>query len=379
MAASVESRVDAFAAWLEGHGAPAEVAAFNRSVVTGLVLLAGRGPVDDGHVAQAAALAADGAADVVQVERLGALLVRFEAGPVAAAPAPVDGAARAGFEVPAFEAALFEAAPFEIAAVADAAVADVAAAVADVAAGVADVVADAAVEAAPEAVAVAPPGDVAPGDLAGPATPPVPAPSARIAVFVVGGLVLALAVAGAILGRGDEPPPAKAAAAGPVPTAVQRLRRVPLAARFPAGWREASELELGPDAAPGAPSSIVFRGATPSDPDDGVYLAMLPVDPAVVADGDALVEAARTAERGLVDRLAADAATYQPSGCTVVDVDGRPAGACRGVAIRRSERVSLQTYVRVVGDRQVVAMFLARASVPDPRGEAARVVASFTP
>jgi hypothetical protein len=361
MAASVESRVDAFAAWLEGHGAPAEVAAFNRSVVTGLVLLAGRGPVDDAHVAQAAALAADGAADVVQVERLGALLVRFEAGPDAAAPAPVDGAARAGFEVPAFEAALFEAAPFEVAAVADAAVADVA------------------VEAAPEAVAVAPPGDVAPGDLAGPATPPVPAPSARIAVFVVGGLVLALAVAGAILGRGDEPPPAKAAAAGPVPTAVQRLRRVPLAARFPAGWREASELELGPDAAPGAPSSIVFRGATPSDPDDGVYLAMLPIDPAVVADGDALVEAARTAERGLVDRLAADAATYQPSGCTVVDVDGRPAGACRGVATRRSERVSLQTYVRVVGDRQVVAMFLARASVPDPRGEAARVVASFTP
>jgi hypothetical protein len=186
----------------------------------------------------------------------------------------------------------------------------------------------------------------------------------------------AATVAGAIYvrHRDDQPaakppaPPAQIAA----PAAAQRLRKLDLGVRLPVGWREASDAELGtltvrPDAA------VVFRGATPSDPDHGVFVAT-----AAALDDD-LVAAARTAERGVIRQLGVDTSAYHPTGCAVVELGTGRAGRCRGFAEHRAGKVAIEIYVRAVGARSVVALSLAKSSQPNADAEAAAIVASLTP
>jgi hypothetical protein len=189
---------------------------------------------------------------------------------------------------------------------------------------------------------------------------------------------VAVTAAGALYvrGRDGDDPRALTAPAPPQPTsapaAAQRLRKLDLGVRLPAGWREASDAELGTltvrrDAA------LVFRGVTPSDPDHGVFVA------AATVPGDDLVAAARTAERGVIQQLGVDTGAYHPAGCAVVELGRGHAGRCRGVAEHRAGKVAVEIYVRAVGGRNFVALSLARSSQANAGAEALAIVASFTP
>ncbi len=76
------SKLDAFETWLRATGSPEDVALFSRSLVVGLLAVAGKAPMTAEHVAQAVQLARDaGISDVAPMERLGALLVQLDAVP----------------------------------------------------------------------------------------------------------------------------------------------------------------------------------------------------------------------------------------------------------------------------------------------------------
>jgi hypothetical protein len=79
VAGTASLRVDAFVAWLGSTGTPDDIAAFSRSIVSGLVSLAGNAKVAPSHVASGVELARDAGLDVAAMERLGTLLVTFEA------------------------------------------------------------------------------------------------------------------------------------------------------------------------------------------------------------------------------------------------------------------------------------------------------------
>ena len=188
------------------------------------------------------------------------------------------------------------------------------------------------------------------------------------------GAVAAVAIAGAIYLRRDEPAPAPIAraAAPPVADATQRLRRVALGVRLPTGWREASEAELGAFTSR-RDATVVFRGAAAADPEHGIFIA------ATAGRGDDLVGAARTAERGVIRQLGIDASAYHPAGCAELAMGGGPAARCRGVAERGASAVGVEIYVRVIAGRTVVALSLAQTSQATAASDAAAIVGSFTP
>jgi hypothetical protein len=116
----------------------------------------------------------------------------------------------------------------------------------------------------------------------------------------------------------------------------------------------------------------VFRGATPADPDHGLFVV-------ATAAHDDLVAAARTAERGVIRQLGIAASAYHPGGCALVALGGAPAGWCSGVAEHRAARVAVEIYVRTVGSKNVVVLSLAKPSQASAHAEAAAIAASFTP
>jgi hypothetical protein len=352
----------AFAAWLRDRGI--ELTPGELSLVAGFVALAGARPVSAADIERGLELARDAAiSDDAQLEQLGAHLLAFEA-------AHAQRAAGDGRE------------PLDASPAADRAGGAPPAAVPE-----ADLAAPGspAPPVAPLKIMIRPTTRVpiideaaAPGrDDLEPASPHrTPSRLRRRALVAVGVAVVAATVAGSIYGRhsdgqGDAKPPAPPVRTS-APAAAQRLRKLDLGVRLPAGWREASDAELGtlpvrPDAA------VVFRGATPSDPDHGVFVAA-----AVVLDND-LVAAARAAERGVIRQLGVDASAYHPGGCAIVELGAVRAGRCRGVAEHRAGKVAAEIYVRPVGGRNILALSLARWSQANADAEALAIVASFTP
>lgn len=211
-------------------------------------------------------------------------------------------------------------------------------------------------------------------DAAAASAPPRRTTRKRARTFAAAGAV-ALAALGALgalyAGRTDPAPDAKDAP-HQGSSAGERLRRVDLGVHLPTGWREASDAELG--SAQPLGSTVVFRGATPADPDHGLFVATAALD----AD---LVSAARTAERGVISQLGIETSSYHPSGCLLVALGASRAraGKCRGVAAHRGASVAVEVYVRAVGPRNVVALSLAKPSQPAAAVETAAIVASFTP
>jgi hypothetical protein len=134
----------------------------------------------------------------------------------------------------------------------------------------------------------------------------------------------------------------------------------------------ASDAELGAFAVQ-RDATVVLRGATPTDPDHGIYIA------AAAGSGSDLIATARTAERGVIRQLGVDASAYHPGGCAVVELGGGRAARCRGIAERGAIGVAVEVYVRPVGGRTIVALSLAKPSQAGANDEAAAIVASFTP
>ena len=361
---SGDDKTEACTSWLRGRGI--ELTAGQRSLIAGFFALAGRRPVTADDIARGIELARGAAiSEDAQLDQLGAHVLAFEA-------------ARAGVErgdPPAAPRVVAAVSPERIVGPAPATVEPV--------------------PAAPrvEVIPAAPPDEVAPLKLTIRVTAqtPVVAPSAELIArpgrdragrrwparlrprtLAVTALAAA-AVAGVIYGRGSPAPvvpaagvPARVAA----PEPALRLRRVDLGVRLPAGWREARDSELG--AAPDPHASVVFRGATPADPDHGLFVA-------AVARGDDLVAAARIAERGVIRQLGIDASAYHPAGCALIELASGRAGRCRGIAEHLDAPVAVEIYVRTVGGRNVVALSLAKPSRASAANEAAAIVASFTP
>jgi len=355
---SGDDKTQACASWLRGRGI--ELTAGERSLIAGFFALAGPRPVTADDIARGIELARGAAiSEHAQLEQLGAHVIAFEA-------------ARAGVERPV---------PLDAPPVVDRAAPSPERSVATA-------------PAMTNAAQAAPPEQVAPLKIMIRVTAqtPVIAPAAderiappgrvrlgrrwpwrlRTRTLAVAALAAA-AVAGVIYGRGSPAVVAPAAVARAArvaaPEPALRLRRVELGVRLPPGWREASDSELG--AAPEPRTTVVFRGATPTDPDHGLFVAE------VAHDAD-LVAAARTAERGVIRQLGIDASAYHPAGCAVVELASGRAGRCHGMAERGGAPVAVEIYVRTIGARNIIALSLAR-SPQAGAGDAAAIVASFTP
>lgn len=321
-----DDKTRAFASWLRGRGV--ELTGGELSLVTGLIALAGRRPVCADDIARGIELARGAAiCEDAQLERLGALLLAFEAergaadAPASAAPLQIT--IRTTAQVP--------------------------------------------VIAQPDAT-------TAPAVRDRSARGSMSRRRARALAASALAVAAASAITGAVCaGRGSSSParPPTALRSAPAERA-QRLRRVGLSVRLPAGWREASDAELATSTGP-PDATIVFRGATPADPDHGVFVA------ATAAHDDDLVAAARTAERGVIRQLGIAASAYQPGGCALIELGGGPAGWCSGVAEHRGARVAVEIYVRTVGNRSVVVLSLAKPSQAGAHAEAAAIAASLTP
>ncbi|MGE0872355.1 MAG: hypothetical protein AB7P03_27615, partial [Kofleriaceae bacterium] len=217
---------------------------------------------------------------------------------------------------------------------------------------------------------------------------PVPAPrsarSRRTAVIAIS-VVAAVVAVGAIVtrGSGDEEQVAATPTRATAQPAVQ-LRHVALTARLPAGWREASDAELAeaPAHDPTGSGTLVFRGGSARAPEHGMYLAALPRTAALAEQPPsttALQEVASAAERGVAASLQANGASYAPGGCATVTIAGRQAGVCRGSTAHSGATGVVQTFVWPSGERIIVAVFSAKPTVSDPRGEAESVISSIAP
>lgn len=358
---SRRERIVAFEAWLHARGDAAELALFSRSVADGMLSLTGGGKLEPEHVAKAAALARDAGMSDTAVAALGALLIEHEA----AAPSQA---------APLAELELAPLAEVELAPVTE-----VVAAVEP--APLAELVAEA--EPAPFAITLraaeppaagAPPPDVA-------SVEPEPAVPRRrgwigyaAGIAAVGGLV----VVGLQL-RGHRPAPRRTGATH-ADTRV-RLRHVPLSADIPRGWREATDGELLPAGDHAPPMSLVLRDGSAADPDRGMYVAMLPASHELAgqpADA-ALIAAASTAERGLGAAVTHGAGSYVSAGCTVVAVGGARIGACVGTAQQTGTTSEVATFVRVIDDRELVAVTVARPPSAAAAAENVALVASLKP
>lgn len=346
-----DDRIDAFASWLVRHGTVEQRAIYSKSVIQGFIAVAAGARVAAEHVERSVRFAREaGIAGVPAMEQLGELFLRFEA--------ELAGETR-------------EAAPLAL----DVSVPDV---------PPADEPGDAAPglepELPPAAMSIRIRAATQPGG--GPA--PKQASGRTVVLFgvlaAVGGAAL---VATRLRGGSDDESAQSSGPETPAASPALHLRNVRLSAQFPAGWREATESELGPSP-PGrsaVTTAMVFRGARVDDPDEAAYFASMPVSRALAGEPTdaALIEAARTAERGVIAELDAALGVYRSASCEAVTVGGRRAGACRGVAARRGAQAQLHTYVRVIGDRQVVALFLAPAGVAGAAEVPESVVGSLAP
>jgi hypothetical protein len=427
MSASPRAKVDAFEAWLRAAGTPEEIASFTRSAAEGFVAVAGTRAITADHVEMSVRFARDAKMDVTAMERLGAALVRWsEAGepppPPPAKPAVVEAkpavvetaavgslaaaiaAAPAAGSLAAAIAAAPAAAPAP-AAPARAPAADVAkpepapAAAADTGlprvsfrasqqvpplekpAAAAD--APAAITDAPPPKPVAAPASSVPAASASkparaPTSTPRTSPAAARAKAVAA--IAVVASAGVIAWHLHDASSSAASGTGTGAAHLDRLAALDLGAEFPAGWHVAP----GPGSASAlgaVKTSLVARGGTDADPDDRAFVATLPLTDSLAAGvdttDDALVKAAAAAERGTSTRIAAGGGTYATGGCSIAPVAAHTA-VCRGTLREGGATLALQTYVRVGEERAVVALFVAKLSVPDPQGEADRIVASFS-
>ena len=360
---SRRERIAAFEAWLQARGNAAELALFSRSVADGMLSLTGGGPLEPAHVAKAAALARDAGMSETTVAALGALLIEHEAAaePPQVEPAPLELAAEPMPAPLAEIVAEVEPAPFGIKLRA------------------AEPAARAAAE--PDALA-APPATGAPERDApvASAEPEPVAPPRRGWIGYAAGVAAAggLVVAGLQL-RGHRPAPQRTAAT-PADTRV-RLRHVPLTADIPRGWREAADGELLPAGDHAPPMSLVLRDGSAADPDRGMFVAMLPASHELAgqpADA-ALIAAASTAERGLGAAVAHGAGNYVSAGCTVVAVGGARIGACVGTAQQTGTTSEVATFVRVIDDRELVAVTVTRPPSAAAAAENVALVASLKP
>lgn len=333
---SRRERIADFEAWLHERGNASELALFNRSVVDGMLSLTGGESLQPEHIERAAALARDAGMDT-PVAALGALLVEFETAPAEGAPPLAEVAPPLAEVAP----VLAEPAPFGI------------------------------------TLKLAKVAEAEPAPVAEPE--PVTARSSRGWVGYAAGVavVAALVVVGVRL-RGHR------AERASTPTAAAearvRLRRVPLSASVPRGWREARDSELLPAGEHAPPTSLVFRDGTAADPDRGVFVAVLPAAGELAgqpADA-ALISAASTAERGLGAAVAHGAGRYVSAGCTVVTLGGVRSGTCVGT-VETAAKAEVATYVRVVGDREIVAVSVTRRPSPAASAENAALVASLAP
>lgn len=195
----------------------------------------------------------------------------------------------------------------------------------------------------------------------------------RRILWVAGAAVAVAGLAGAGYLRHDAPAVAATGAAPSQPASApeQRLRRIDLGVRLPAGWREASEAELRQLAVPPG-STVLFRGAALAEPDRGMFVR------AATPHGVDLVATARAAERGVIRQLGIDARAYHAAGCAVVELGGGRVARCRGLAERGAADVAVEIFVRAVGARDVVALSLAGPSQA-AAGDTTAIVASFTP
>lgn len=204
-----------------------------------------------------------------------------------------------------------------------------------------------------------------------------------VALIGVGAIALGAIGVGATRSAADAPSaarpaaPTAAAAAPPVQDRGQRLRRVAIEARLPAGWREAGDAELGALASQ-VNATLVVPSGTPAALDRGLFVAVAP------AGGD-LVEAARNAERGAIRQLGIAERSYRPDGCELVDLGGAPTGRCLGLAERdagsgsAAVSVAVAIYVRAVGAHHVVALALGGSAQPHASSDSDAIVASFRP
>ncbi|MBV8759358.1 MAG: hypothetical protein JO257_18870 [Deltaproteobacteria bacterium] len=376
---SRKERIDAFEAWLRARGNADELALFSRSVTDGMLSMTGGGKLEPIHVEHAAALARDAGMSDASVAALGALLLEFEAAPPAGSPAGESPPA----ESPAADSPLagspleLEPAPFGIT-----------------------------LRAAESASTAASPPEPAPADgaLAEAAStdgstdaasrePDAVTRSRRGWIGYAAGVVVAggLVVVGLQLrGRQSTTAPATAtktatatgAPSQPAPADNRvRLRRVPLFANVPRGWHEASDAELLPADAHAPPMSLVYRGGSAADPERGMFVSVLPAAGELAghpADA-ALIRAAGTAERGLGAAVTHGAGGYVSAGCTVVSLGGVKTGACVGTAQQTGATSEVGVYVRVIGDREIVAVAVTRQPSAATTAETAALVASLTP
>ena len=311
------SKLDDFETWLRATGTPEDVALFSSSIVTGLLALAGKQAVTAAHVATGVQFARDaGLVDVVAMERIGALLVEFESAPAVTAAPPE-----------------------------------------------------------PLAISIRMPKVSASIPVVDTPVPPV-SPRRRRPLVPIAVVVVAVGGVGAWwLTRGDgEPAQVEAKVAAPsAPSAsatIDRLVPLDLPVAFPSGW------QLVPSTAAAKTARVVY--GAPTDPDDQVFVATLRLEGALAGglalETPALIAVAHDAEAGAAARLLAGEARYYSEGC---EAAGAQTAVCRGTATRDGEVVTLQTFVRVGAKRAVLALFMAKPGVPEPRRIATEIVNGF--
>lgn len=324
MIASIRvAAIDAFEVWLRARGDASDVARFNRSIVEGFVAFTSDGKVEPEHVEQGVRFAREaGIPEMDAVERIGALLVAFTRGEAPpAAPTPTLTPKRLATEPPANELPAVEPSPT-------------------------------AEQAAPRERAVS--RKLASGLLVGAA--------------VILGMIVVSRFEGDPETAASKAPdaPTNAPVTPPEPRAgLTRLDGVGLAGRLPAGWRVESAEQPG--------AAILYRGRDSADPDHGAYLATVP---ATRTSDDALLAAARTAEREIGIRFDATNNEYLSHDCTVDVLPGSRAAHCKGSV----GAGTVELYVRALGDQHVVALFIAKSSVAPATAasDARTITASLT-
>jgi hypothetical protein len=326
------SKLDDFESWLRANGLADEATSATRSIAAGILAVAGKGDATAAHVATGIELARDaGISEIATLERVGALLLAFQAGerpppigkPVVAGPvvAEVLPPAHTVAPPPELQISIRSSQPTPRAATAELA-----------------------------RIVDAPPP---------PVSPPKPATRKGPIVATIGALAMIGAVGAWWILRDDgesyAPPPKP-------PETLSSIPELELPVAFPVGWRVVHARKG---------SAFVARGS-----EHQAFFATVPlVSPlAATMAGPALVAVAHDAEQGAAERLVASSARYYSEGC---EVAADNLAVCRGTATLAGEVVTLQTYLRVGPRRAVLAMFMAKPSVAEPAAIAAAIVASL--
>ncbi len=190
--------------------------------------------------------------------------------------------------------------------------------------------------------------------------------------WALGGAGVALAAIGVLwwfsAGASPAPRPAPVAKAK---TKTPSAPAAPAAARpgVPSGWQSA--------AGPSPEFPLLYRGGTAENPEHGIYFE--PVLVAGTGRGEPVEKLAKKVEQAVAARIAATGGKYESAGCAPQTLGRATWAVCQGTANEADRSLALRAYVRVDGERALLALSMAKSSVKNAGPEADRVVQAIQP